>query len=54
MAEAACAMIIQVAWSGGARRLLASTDVDNVASQQVLRRNGFHTKDGRTFVLDKP
>jgi RimJ/RimL family protein N-acetyltransferase len=54
LATAACAMIIQVAWSGGARRLLASTDVDNVASQQVLRRNGFHTKDGRTFVLDKP
>jgi RimJ/RimL family protein N-acetyltransferase len=54
LATAACAMIIQLAWSGGARRLLASTDADNVASQRVLWRNGFHTEDGRTFMLDKP
>ena len=54
LATAACAMIIQLAWSAGARRLLASTDADNVASRRVLRRNGFHTEDGRTFMLDKP
>jgi RimJ/RimL family protein N-acetyltransferase len=54
VATAACAMLVQLAWSAGARRLLASTDPDNVASQQVLRRNGFRTDDGRTFVLDKP
>jgi RimJ/RimL family protein N-acetyltransferase len=54
LATAACGMIIQLAWSAGARRLLASTDADNVASQQVLRRNGFQTEDGRTFRVDKP
>ena len=54
VATAACAMLVRLAWSAGARRLLASTDPDNVASQQVLRRNGFHTEDGCTFVLDKP
>jgi [ribosomal protein S5]-alanine N-acetyltransferase len=54
LATAACALIIQLAWSSGARRLLASTDTDNLASQQVLRRNGFRTDDGRTFLIDKP
>ena len=54
LATAACAQIIQLAWSAGARRLLASTDVDNVASQRVLRRNGFRTDDGRTFAIDRP
>ena len=54
LATAACAMIVQLAWSAGARRLLASTDAVNVASQRVLRRNGFRTDDGRTFLIDKP
>jgi RimJ/RimL family protein N-acetyltransferase len=54
LATAACAMIVQLAWSAGARRLLASTDADNLASQQVLLRNGFRTEDGRTFMIDKP
>jgi RimJ/RimL family protein N-acetyltransferase len=54
LATAACALIVQLAWSAGARRLLASTDADNVASQQVLRRNGFRTEDGREFMLDRP
>ena len=53
LATAACALIVQLAWSAGARRLLANTDADNVASQRVLRRNGFRTDDGRTFRLDK-
>jgi RimJ/RimL family protein N-acetyltransferase len=54
LATAACAMMVELAWSAGARRLLASTDPDNVASQRVLRRNGFRTDDGRTFLLDQP
>ena len=54
LATAACAMIVQLAWSAGAQRLLASTDADNVASQRVLRRNGFRTDDGRSFLIDKP
>jgi RimJ/RimL family protein N-acetyltransferase len=54
LATTACAMLVELAWSAGARRLRASTDADNVASQRVLRRNGFRTEDGRTFLLDKP
>ena len=54
LATAACALLVQLAWSAGARRLLASTDADNVASQRVLQRNGFRTEDGRSFVIDKP
>ena len=42
-------MMIELAWSAGARRLQARTDADNVASQRVLRHNGFSTDDGRTF-----
>ena len=54
LATAACALLVQLAWSAGARRLLASTDADNVASQRVLRRNGFRTDDGRSFMIDRP
>ena len=54
LATAACAMLLQLAWSGGARRLLANTDPDNVASHRVLERNGFRTEDGRTFMIEKP
>ena len=54
LATAACAQIIELAWSAGARRLVANTDADNLASQRVLRRNGFRTDDGRTFSIDKP
>jgi RimJ/RimL family protein N-acetyltransferase len=54
LATAACALIVELAWSAGARRLLANTDADNVASHRVLRRNGFRTDDGRTFSIDKP
>jgi RimJ/RimL family protein N-acetyltransferase len=54
LATAACAMLIQLAWSAGARRLLANTDADNLASHRVLLRNGFRTEDGRTFMIDKP
>jgi RimJ/RimL family protein N-acetyltransferase len=53
-ATTACAMLVELAWSAGARRLLASTDADNVASQRVLRRNGFQTDDGRTYRIDRP
>ena len=54
VATAACAQLVELAWSAGARRLLASTDADNRASQLVLRRNGFVSEDGRSFALDRP
>ena len=54
LATAACSLIIQLAWSAGARRLLANTDANNLASQRVLVLNGFRTDDGRTFRIDRP
>jgi [ribosomal protein S5]-alanine N-acetyltransferase len=54
IATAACAQLIRLAWSAGADRLLATTDADNRASQQVLQRNGFVSDDGRSFALDRP
>jgi RimJ/RimL family protein N-acetyltransferase len=54
LATAACGMIVQLAWSAGACRLLANTDAGNEASHRVLLRNGFRSGDGRTFIRDKP
>ena len=54
IATAACGQLVELAWSAGARRLLASTAGDNRASQQVLRHNGFVSADGRSFHLDRP
>ena len=54
IATAACAQLVALAGSAGAERLLAFTDADNRASQQVLRRNGFRSADGQTFSLDRP
>ena len=54
IATAACAQILELAWSAGARRVLAFTDADNLASQSVLRRNGFVSDDGRSFSRDRP
>jgi [ribosomal protein S5]-alanine N-acetyltransferase len=53
IATAACAQLVALAWSAGANRLIAFTDADNHASQQVLRRNGFRSPDGRAFSLDR-
>jgi RimJ/RimL family protein N-acetyltransferase len=54
IATAACSELVALAWSAGAGRLLATTDPDNRASQQVLRHNGFVSADGRSFSLDRP
>jgi RimJ/RimL family protein N-acetyltransferase len=54
IATAACAELVALAWSAGASRMLAFTDLDNRASEQVLRRNGFVSNDGRSFSLDRP
>lgn len=53
IATSACGQLVELAWAAGARRLLAHTDADNLASQKVLRRNGFHSEDGRTFRIDR-
>jgi RimJ/RimL family protein N-acetyltransferase len=54
IATAGCAQLVELAWSAGARRLLASTAAVNRASQSVLRHNGFVSEDGRSFSLDRP
>ena len=54
IATAACGQLVVLAWSAGANRLIACTDLDNPASQQVLQRNGFVSGDGRSFSLDRP
>jgi RimJ/RimL family protein N-acetyltransferase len=54
IATTACARLVALAWSAGARRLLAATAADNRASQTVLRRNGFASDDGQSFALDRP
>lgn len=54
IATAACAALVDLAWAAGARRLMAHTDADNLASRQVLTRNGFRSEDGQAFWLDPP
>ncbi len=54
IATAACGQLVSLAWSAGARRLLAATAADNRASQRVLRHNGFVTDDNQSFSLDRP
>ena len=54
IATDACGQLVALAWSAGARRLLARTAADNRASQQVLLRNGFVSADGQSFSLDLP
>ena len=50
----ACAQLVALAWTAGARRLHAATDADNRASQRVLARNGFASADGRSHWLERP
>jgi [ribosomal protein S5]-alanine N-acetyltransferase len=54
IATAGCTGLVAMAWSAGASRLLAFTDLDNRASQSVLRHNGFVSQDGLSFTLDRP
>lgn len=54
VATAGCAQLVALAWSAGARRLLAAAAAANYASQRVLRRNGFVSEDGQSFHLDRP
>ena len=54
VATRACALALQLAWRQGADTVLAGTDPDNVASQTVLRRNGFRLRLDGDFAIRRP
>lgn len=54
VASRACALIIEQAWTLGAEVIVADTEPDNLASQQVLLGNGFRSAGGPTFRIDRP
>ena len=54
VASQACALIVEQAWTLGAEVILADTEPDNLASQQVLLGNGFRSAGGPTFRIDRP
>jgi RimJ/RimL family protein N-acetyltransferase len=54
LATRACALIVERAWLDGADEVIARTEPKNVASQQVLRRNGFRAGDDGIFRIERP
>jgi RimJ/RimL family protein N-acetyltransferase len=54
IASRACALLLELAWRDGADRVLAETDAVNVASQAVLRHNGFRRRLSGDFAVDRP
>ena len=54
VASRACALIVEQAWTQGAEVIMADTEPDNPASQQVLLGNGFRSADGPIFHIDRP
>jgi len=54
VASRACGLIVEQAWRDGAEIVMAETDDDNVASQAVLLRNGFHRRPDGVFVIKRP
>jgi [ribosomal protein S5]-alanine N-acetyltransferase len=54
VASRACGLIVEQAWQDGAEIVIAETDDDNVASQAVLLRNGFHRRPDGIFMIKRP
>jgi len=54
IASAACRAAVARAWRAGARRVVAETEPDNVASQRVLAGAGFVRVDCRRLVIERP
>ena len=54
VATRACELILEQAWQDGAEIVVAETDDDNVASQAVLVRNGFHRNVDGLFMIKRP
>ena len=50
----ACALLLDLAWSQGADVVTAETEVDNVASQNVLLGNGFGFVGPGEYVIVNP
>lgn len=53
IASRACALLLERAWQDGASQVLAETDADNVASQAVLRHNGFRRRLSGDFAVSR-
>ena len=51
IATAACAEVLEVAWTDGARTVIAETEPDNVASRRVLIRCGFVPRPDGVFEV---
>jgi RimJ/RimL family protein N-acetyltransferase len=54
IASLACGLLLEVAWRDGADQVLAETDPGNVASQTVLRHNGFRRRLSGDFAVSRP
>ena len=54
VASRACGLIVEQAWQDGAEIVIAETVDDNVASQAVLLRNGFHRRPDGVFMIKRP
>jgi len=54
IASRACGLIVEQAWQDGAEIVVAETENDNVASQAVLLRNGFHRRPDGIFMIRRP
>lgn len=54
VATRACRLLLERAWRDGADAVRARTDLDNVASQQVLVNNGFTTSAPGEFLILRP
>jgi RimJ/RimL family protein N-acetyltransferase len=54
IATAACRQLLELAWRQGADTVLAETEDGNLASRQVLRRNGFRARPDGTFAIGRP
>ena len=49
--SAACAEVLAVAWSDGARTVIAETEPDNAASRRVLVKCGFVLRPDSIFEV---
>jgi RimJ/RimL family protein N-acetyltransferase len=54
VASRACELMLERAWQDGAEIVIAETDHDNLASQAVLRRNGFRQRSDGVFEILRP
>jgi RimJ/RimL family protein N-acetyltransferase len=54
LASRACALLLELAWRDGADQVLAETDAGHLASQAVLRHNGFLRRLSGDYAVTRP